>query len=87
MLVQGSHTVTGADTARILALHGIGITHLIEFVVQDDLKTGTLQPVLEAVESPMRNAFALYKQRKYVSHKIQLFLDFLTQVDKDSTFT
>lgn len=75
--VQGSHSVVGADTARILAIHGIGITHLSEFVVAKDIETGVLQPVLPAIESPVRNAFALYKQRQHISHKTQLFLDFL----------
>lgn len=77
--VQGSPLVTGADTARILALQGVGITHLVEFVVQTDLQVGRLQAVLEDIESPMRQAFALYKQRQHISLKVQLFLDFLAK--------
>ncbi|MEM9904202.1 MAG: LysR family transcriptional regulator [Cyanobacteria bacterium P01_D01_bin.44] len=77
--VQGSPMVTGADTARILAIQGVGITHLIEFVVQIDLQVGRLQAVLEDIESPVRQAFALYKQRQHTSLKVQLFLDFLVQ--------
>ena len=69
--------VTGADTARILALAGVGLTHLIEFVVQADLQAGRLQTVLSDFESPLRQAFALYQQRQYISLKVQLFLDFL----------
>ena len=77
--VQGSPMVTGADIARILAIQGVGITHLIEFVVQTDLQVGRLQAVLEDLESPVRQAFALYKQRQHTSLKIKLFLDFLAQ--------
>ncbi|MEM1241839.1 MAG: LysR family transcriptional regulator [Cyanobacteria bacterium P01_H01_bin.26] len=77
--VQGSLKVTGADTARILAIQGVGITHLIEFVVQTDLQTGRLQTILEDIEPPVRQAFALYKQRQHTALKVKYFLDFLAQ--------
>ncbi|MGD1944242.1 MAG: LysR substrate-binding domain-containing protein, partial [Leptolyngbyaceae cyanobacterium] len=69
--------VTGADTARVLTLEGLGITLIIEFVVQADIQAGRLQPLLRDLESSVRQAFALYKQRRHLSQKVQLFLDFL----------
>lgn len=77
--VQGSPIVTGADTARILALAGVGIALVIEFVVRADLQAGRLQVILEEIESPVRPAFALYQQRQYLSQKVQVFLEFLAQ--------
>ncbi|MBE9042653.1 hypothetical protein IQ235_17980 [Oscillatoriales cyanobacterium LEGE 11467] len=53
------------------------MTHLIEFVVSKDLQAGGLQTVLNDFESPRRQAFALYQQRKYTPLKVQLFLEFL----------
>lgn len=70
--------VTGADTVRVLALAGVGLTHLIEFVVQEDLQKGRLQTVLSKLESPRRQAFALYQERQFISQRVQLFLDFLS---------
>lgn len=79
--VQGSSMVTGADTARVLTLEGLGITLIIEFVVRADIQAGRLQPLLRDLESPVRQAFALYKQRRHLSQKVQLFLDFLASGD------
>lgn len=71
----------GADQGDMLmqlALHGAGLVRLAEFHIHGEIAAGRLVPVLESCqpdhEEPL---FMIYKSRRYLSPRTQIFLDFL----------
>lgn len=62
------------------ALSGLGLTLLPQFYVEDHIKAGTLVQILPEYETfPERFIFALYPQKRYLSTKVRLFLDLVTE--------
>lgn len=60
------------------AVHaGIGIALLPDWLVADDLRTGTLRPVLPDHAPLAGRLFAAYTSRKYMTAKVRSFIDFL----------
>ena len=65
---------------RQLCIQGHGITLLSEFMINEDLKAGSLVKVLEGeVLSPNRRekVHAVYYQNSGVSSRVLAFLDFI----------
>jgi DNA-binding transcriptional LysR family regulator len=78
--VPGAMTVNNADCVLRLAVLGLGIVRLNEFIVSEDLRKGNLVPVLpelhcaEAV--PM---LALYPHMRHRLPRVAAMLDFLVE--------
>lgn len=77
---QGNLGADQGDMLMQLAVHGAGLVRLAEFHIQGELAAGRLVPVLEQYRPPQTEPlFVIYKSRKYLTPKVQAFLDFLEQ--------
>lgn len=87
-LVQTSaHMVANnGDFLRDMALAGHGIVLLPTFIAWQSLANGELVSVLESYVQDPLNAWAVYPQTRYLSHRARLFIDFLIDRFGDSPY-
>ncbi len=71
-----------ADAIRDAALLGSGIAYLPEFLIEEDLHTGTLVALLPDHKTEKLSIFAIYPSRRHLSNKVRLFIDMLTNSTK-----
>ena len=62
-----------------LAVAGLGITSLPEFIVQEQLQNGKLLTMLDDYQRTEVNIYLLYASRKHMASKLRVFIDFMTQ--------
>lgn len=60
------------------AVNGLGIVKLHHYVVEDELKKGSLVEILPDYNEPKQPIFASYSAHRHVPPKIRCFLDFFT---------
>ncbi len=65
-----------ADLLYQMARADLGIARLPEFMVVDDIRMGTLVPLLEDYSFP-EPIYAIYRSRRHLSVRIRSFIDFL----------
>ncbi|NEN76183.1 LysR family transcriptional regulator [Pelistega sp. NLN82] len=76
-------TVADSNNTLLLkemALSGMGIAYLPDWLTEEHLKNGTLVPLLEK-EQPFTSPtiYAVYADRKFLSAKVRAFIDFLVE--------
>ena len=62
---------------RELARQGSGVALLPEWLVRDDLESGTLVDALPAYRFPQQNVYALYVATRHVPQKVRAWVDFM----------
>lgn len=72
------HCNTG-NALRMAAREDLGIVRLPSYLLEADLRRGTLQEILPDFHSPPRAVFALYPHRRHVPAKVRGFLDLLSE--------
>lgn len=76
--ITGNATANQAPMLRELALRGVGIIRVADFVVADDIRSGALVHLLpEFTVSAREPLFALYQRQPEQSLRIRTFVDFL----------
>ncbi|MCP3097414.1 LysR family transcriptional regulator [Myxococcus sp. K15C18031901] len=70
------HTNHGA-TLRDLAVAGLGIAWLFDFMVARELASGALVPVLEAHAGETRPIHVLHPSGRHLPSRVRVFLDFV----------
>ncbi|MEM6435822.1 MAG: LysR family transcriptional regulator [Cyanobacteria bacterium P01_D01_bin.115] len=75
--VGGTLTIDHAETATAAAIAGAGIIQLYNFVVGDAIAAGQLVPLLENYAPPGVPIAVIYAQKRYLSAKVKVFLDFI----------
>lgn len=71
---------SNGETIRQLALHGVGISCLSRFLVQEDLAAGRLVALFEdQIEQHFQNIHAVYYQQEHLPKRVRLFIEFLAQ--------
>jgi len=70
------HTNNG-DTARAAALAGMGVIWQPTFLIGDDLRAGTLVPVMPGFRMHDIDVLAVYPSRRHLSAKVRAMVDFL----------
>lgn len=69
---------SSGETQRQLALRGVGIACLSDFVVRDDIKAGRLLRLMESEYSDyLQPMHAVYHRNTQLSRRIACFLDFI----------
>ena len=76
-LGQGQVRVNNGEIARDLAIAGLGITLLPDFMVDDVLSDGRLIPLLDEYAHYEAGIFVVYPQSRYVSVNARSLIDFL----------
>ncbi|MCA1907507.1 MAG: LysR family transcriptional regulator [Magnetospirillum sp.] len=75
--VQSRLSAGNGEALRILALAGLGLVYLPTFFVGDDIRDGTLVPVLEQYVPQDSALYGVYPHSRHLSAKVRAFLDFL----------
>jgi len=65
------------EILRDVAVKGLGIVMLPNFIVEQDLKRGDLQIILPNYQSPELTLSVIYPVNRHLSTKVQLFTQFL----------
>jgi len=66
-----------------MAVAGGGVGMIPRFIVESDLKSGSLKEVLPGYHTLEFGLFAIYPHRKYLSKKVRCFIDFLVKEFSD----
>lgn len=82
--VGGDFRANSALTIRAAALEGIGIAHMPTMFVQEDIDKGRLVRVLEDYGPPAVDVHAIYPSARFLSGKVRLFLDFVSEEFKNA---
>lgn len=78
--VSGDIQCNDGDALRIAAIRGCGIAQLPTYMVGLDIQAGRLNALLENYEPEKLPVYAIYNHRKYLSAKIQTFIDFIYEL-------
>lgn len=76
--VDGPLICNDNELMRSAAKQGIGLAHLMEDLVRDDLQSGALLRVLEDWCPPFPGFYLYYPSRAQMPLKLRVFIDFLT---------
>ena len=76
--VEGTYFSNSALALRKAALGGLGIALVPRYCVAADLASGDLVTVLPRYRAPARPLMAVYPRAQDVPHKLEIFVDFLT---------
>lgn len=80
VLITPTLASSSGETQRQLAINGVGIACLSEFMVRHDLPAGRLVKVMEAVYTDyLQPMHAVYYRNTQLSRRIACFLDFYAQ--------
>ncbi|ANQ83113.1 LysR family transcriptional regulator [Azoarcus olearius] len=74
--VRGRFTVNDADAELDLLRRGLGISQVVESMVQDDLAAGRLREVLAEYAWPMPVAHLYFPSRAQMPARLRVFIDF-----------
>ena len=77
--VKAAIEVNSVRAVRKLLLKGSGVGICPLFAVADDIKNGHLTRVLNSYETAELGLYAVYSDRRHLSPKIRLFIDFLVK--------
>jgi len=75
--VSGNLVSNSVDSMYEMALQGLGIINLAEFIVGGDLRSGRLVPLLKNYKSDSQLIHAVYPHRRHLPAKVRVFIDFL----------
>lgn len=78
--ISGDIKCNDGDALRIAAIQGCGIAQLPTYMVGLDIQAGRLNALLEDYEPERLPVYAIYNHRKYLSAKIQTFLEFMYEL-------
>ncbi|MFC3107578.1 LysR family transcriptional regulator [Undibacterium arcticum] len=77
--IRGSLQANNGDLLRAAALAGMGIILQPSFIIGDDVRRGTLIPLLPDYQAAAGAIHAVYPSRRYLSAKVRTFVDFLVE--------
>lgn len=78
--ISGDIQCNDGDALRISAIQGCGIAQLPTYMVGLDIQAGRLKALLEEYEPEKLPLYAIYNHRKYLSAKIQTFIEFMYEL-------
>ncbi len=77
--VSGTFSANNGDVLRQAALAGLGLILTPTFLVDTDLRSGALVPVLRPFCDADTAIYAVYPQTRHLSPKVRAFVDFLVK--------
>lgn len=79
---QGNLVVNSGDELREAVLQGIGITQINSILVERELASGALQPVLARQAVSSDTLYAVYAQSRFMPPRARSFVTFLEELFK-----
>jgi DNA-binding transcriptional LysR family regulator len=80
--VSGNLTTDSGDALREAAVAGIGISQATWWLFRDDLRKGTLVPILEDFEIEADPISILYPAQARIPAKVRAVVDFLLEITR-----
>ncbi|CCG85825.1 HTH-type transcriptional activator ttdR [Erwinia piriflorinigrans CFBP 5888] len=78
--IKPTISASSGETLRQLAVNGMGIVRISDFLSREDVASGRLVPVLESQTHEMRHPIhAVYYRNSTLSARISCFLDYLAE--------
>lgn len=77
--VNGNLVTTSVDVLRQTALSGLGLVLLPPYVIREELKAGSLVPLLLDYPTIEFSIVALYPHRRHLTAKVRVFIDALVR--------
>lgn len=74
---EGNIQVNSSEVLKQLMLDDVGICQMPLFIVEKELISGELIPILEQYHLPEHGIYAVYPQREFMPAKLRVFIDFL----------
>jgi len=84
--VSGSIQMNNSLALRESLLQGSGITLTPTFVVGADIRAGKLQSILNNYRTLEASIYVIYPQRRYLSPKVRVFVDFMIERMSDASY-
>ncbi|MEZ9060512.1 LysR family transcriptional regulator [Vibrio pelagius] len=76
---SGTLTVNNFGAAREATIHAAGISCLGEWMFTEELKSGTIVPVLEQCSGERIPIWIYYSSREYLPTRVRLLIDYLVE--------
>lgn len=77
--VNGNLRSNDATTLKLAALAGVGVSRTPVFLIDEELATGALVPLLREYEVISPNLWVVYPSRRQLAPRVRVFIDFLEQ--------
>ena len=77
--VSGSLSANNGDVLLAAAVAGIGLVLVPTFMVEQQLRSGALRPVLASYAESDFGIYAVYPHRRHVSPKVRAFVDYFAE--------
>jgi len=74
---KGNYRVNNSDALHYAALEGLGIVNMPTFIVGPDILANRLEPLLIDYPQPTHGIYAIFPERKHLTTKVRIFIDFL----------
>ncbi|MCP5244796.1 MAG: LysR family transcriptional regulator [Burkholderiales bacterium] len=84
--VSAKIIANNGDFLKDMAVAGHGIIMMPTFIVWKAITEGKLVPVLPEYKPPQLNAYAVYPQKRYLSHRTKILIDFLVKRFGDNPY-
>ena len=75
--VDGVIAVNNTWAARDLAIAGVGLCYVPDFVVKGDLDNGSLIHIIPDFDSAADSVHAVYPTKRHLSTRVRIFMDYL----------
>ncbi|BAZ11585.1 transcriptional regulator LysR family protein [Calothrix sp. NIES-4071] len=80
--VEGNLCLNNGKSLLDVALAGVGLVQVYNYIAGEAIATGKLKPVLENYAVPGSPISVIYPQKRYLSAKIRAFIDFMSELMK-----
>lgn len=80
--VEGNLCLNNGKSLLDVALAGVGIVQVYNYIVGEAIAQGKLKPVLENYVAPGSPISVVYPQKRHLSAKIRAFIDFISELMK-----
>ncbi len=84
--VNGNVVTDNVDLLRDLALKGLGIVRLSEFMIGKDLQKGKLIPILSKYNNEMQYVHLVYPHRQQLPIKTKIFIEYLVETFQNNNW-
>jgi DNA-binding transcriptional LysR family regulator len=78
--VGGNLVTSDTELRRLAVIAGLGLSLIPPFAVDEELRTGSLVPVLRNYRTPELSIAVLYPHRQHLAAKVRVFIDALARL-------
>jgi DNA-binding transcriptional LysR family regulator len=78
--VAGNLVTSDTELLRLAVTAGLGVTLMAPYSIHEELRTGSLVPLLRNYRTPELSIAALYPHRQHLAAKVRVFIDALARL-------